>query len=361
MKIAFLINSLSTGGAEKLVTDLLPEFYKNGLNVDLILLNGEETPFLNKLKKNSFIKIITLGKNSVYNPIHIFRLIPLVNKYDLIHVHLFPSSYFVIIAKWLSFSKTKIVFTEHSTNNKRIKRGGFFKLLDKIIYKGFDVVIALNDDVKQIIKTHIGEKLNIKVIHNGINLDYYFRAKAHRKEDFLFKNTDIFLIQVSSFREAKDQNTVIRSLKFLPENIKLILVGEGHLKSESLELSQKLGVENRVLLLGQRNDIPELIKMCDISILSSKWEGFGLFAVESMACKKPVICSNVIGMRSVVKNAALLFEVGNSLELSEKIMSLVQNKDIYNKMKTLAYTRAKEFDLKLMIKKHLELYKTLAK
>ena len=91
MKILHIINSLHTGGAEKLISETLPLFQKEGLDVSLALLNGSCTPFYEELKNNSSIRIYNLGMGTVYNPTVILKIIPLLKKIDVIHVHLFPS------------------------------------------------------------------------------------------------------------------------------------------------------------------------------------------------------------------------------------------------------------------------------
>ena len=113
------------------------------------------------------------------------------------------------------------------------------------------------------------------------------------------------------FSKAKDHTTLVKSLKLLPYNYKLLLVGEGELKKNIEILIKKINLENRVIFLGFRNDIPELMKTVDINILSSNWEGFGLVAVEGMASGRPFIGSDVDGMNDVIRGGGILFEKGS--------------------------------------------------
>src|SRR5690554_5836630 len=107
MKILQIINSLSTGGAEKLIIDSVPLYQKQGLTVDVLLLNNTETQFKSHLKETSKGKIDGLTIGSIYNPFLIFKIIPYLKKYDIIHLHLFPTLYWVVLAKLISFSNVK--------------------------------------------------------------------------------------------------------------------------------------------------------------------------------------------------------------------------------------------------------------
>jgi glycosyltransferase involved in cell wall biosynthesis len=87
MKILHVITSLTTGGAENLVSELVPALNCESLQVDVLLFNGEDTPFKKKLEKNN-IKIISFGENpNVYSIKNLFKLIPIIRKYDIVHTH----------------------------------------------------------------------------------------------------------------------------------------------------------------------------------------------------------------------------------------------------------------------------------
>ena len=110
MKVLHVINNLDIGGAEKLILEAFPKFKEEGVELELAILDGTAYPFLKQLQKKNF-NIHILGKGSVYNPWLIFKLIFLIKKVDIVHVHLFPSLYWVSIAKMISFSKTTLLFT----------------------------------------------------------------------------------------------------------------------------------------------------------------------------------------------------------------------------------------------------------
>lgn len=351
-KVLHIINSLGIGGAEKLVTDIA---ISNANMFDVITLKKTNS-FYEQNLKNYRVNFSHLSNESVYNPLLILKIIPYLKKYNVIHVHLFPALYWVVLAKLISFSKAKIVYTEHNTNNRR--RDNFvFKVLDNYIYSKLNFIGCISESTTTNLKKHI-EKVDVPIqtIVNGIDLNRFNPNNIQPQNYNFFSNNDFVLIQVSSFRVQKDQKTLIQSVKKLPADIKLILVGDGELLEEHKLLVKQLDLEDRILFLGLRDDIPQLLNYASVNVLSSHYEGFGLVALEGMAMHKPVIASNVDGLRDVVEGAGLLFEKGNYEELSEKILSLYSSKDFYQKIADKCLVRAQKLDIKLMINNYLDVY-----
>ena len=104
MKVVHIITSLATGGAEKLIVDSLSK-YTEKIEVDLIVLKdlGNRSIFKNKLEKEFKGNITYLTTKSLYNPLLIFKIGRLLGKYDLAHIHLFPTLYWAVFAKLFFF------------------------------------------------------------------------------------------------------------------------------------------------------------------------------------------------------------------------------------------------------------------
>lgn len=360
MKILQVINSLHTGGAEKLLIESIPLYIEKGLKVDVLLLNDDETVFRKKLEETKVCNIITFKNKSVYNPFLIFKIIPFLKNYDVIHVHLFPSLYWVAFAKIFSLSKTKLVYTEHSTTNRR-RENFILSKIDKIVYSKYNSIIAITNEVLQNLNSHLNYKNNnqIKVIKNGLNLDAISNATAYSKTDFFEENDAKIVIQVARFLEPKDQQTLIKSLSLLPENIKLILVGDGSLLYQSKQLVLELNLQKKVLFLGVRMDVLALLKTSDIIVLSSKHEGLSLSCIEGMASGKPFVASNVPGLKEVVQGNGVLFESGNANDLANKISNLLNDENYYNEIISSCLKKSTEYDIHLMIDNYIKLYESV--
>lgn len=360
MKIAHLINSLATGGAEKLVIDTVPLYQQAGIITDVIVANGTQYPFFQQLQESGQGKIISLGLGSVYNPLLVFKLMRLINNYDIIHVHLFPVQYFAVVAKWLSRSKVKFVFTEHSTYNRRISNRLFLPV-EKKIYVSYNIVICISNEIKNIYTAYLPILNNLHLINNGVNTNKIENATNYNPSDIncLIKELDKLIIQVSSFQEPKDQATLIKAVAILPQEVKLLLVGEGIEKEKCQKLVKQLDLSDRVFFLGVRMDVPQLLKTADIVVLSSKYEGLSLSSIEGMASGKPFIASNVSGLSDIVSGAGLLFECGNETELAQHINELLNNSILYQNTAAACLERAQEFTIEKMVVAHIELYNTL--
>ncbi len=358
MKVLQIINNLETGGAEKLLLESLPLYNQLGIQMDILVLNEGNSPFMKELKALNCCTIYSLGQKSVYNPLHIFQIIPYLKKYEIVHVHLFPSQYWAVIAKLISFSKTKLIFTEHSTSNKRIQ-SSWLKYIDRFIYEKYHKIVCITPKVLEVVKKHTNlpdEKLEI--ILNGVNVGKYKNASPLPKADFFpqFNENEKFIIQVSSYHGPKDQQTLIRAISLLPENIKLLLAGDGVTRKDCEQLVASLKLEKRVFFLGLRMDIPNLLKNVDIVVLSSRYEGLSLSSIEGMASGKPFVASDVPGLSEIVGGHGLLFEVGNEKDLAENITKLLSDKEYYSSIVDRCQKRAEEFNIQAMVSKHIDLY-----
>jgi glycosyltransferase involved in cell wall biosynthesis len=357
MRILQVINSLETGGAEKLIVDTLP-VYAQSVIMDVAVLNGKEAPFKSILTNKKCCTIISIGKYSVYNPIYILKLIPIIRKYDVIHVHLFPAFYWVAFAHWISFNKAKLVYTEHSVVNRR-REHFLLKWIDRWIYRKYKSVISITEAVQFGLKESLGNQKNLEyIIPNGVDLNQINSAMGYSKEVF-FSNSSCLILQVARFGFPKDQKTVIESLVYLPEKFKLLLVGDGEELSACKALVHELKLNDRTLFLGMRNDIPELLKTADILVLSSLYEGLSLSCIEGMASGKPFVASDVPGLKEIVTGSGLVFECGNPKELALIFQELDVNPEYYNQIAERCKKRVEDYSIDAMIQTHLQLYQTL--
>lgn len=353
MKILHVITSLRTGGAEKLMVDLLPRLKEAGHQVDLLLFDGIETPFKKEIEQKG-IRIFELGSNkSVYSVSNLFKLIPFLRKYDIIHTHNYAPQLFSAIAP--KTRNIKLITTEHNTSNRR-RKYKLFSLIDRWMYNRYDKVICISQKAENNLRNFIGKsQAGISTINNGIDVEKYARAsQSPDLEKIAPKSRKI--IMVAAFRWEKDQPTLIKALKHLPEIFHLFLVGDGSRRPEFEELVQSLGLENRVHFMGIRNDIPQLLHAADYIVMSSHFEGLSLSSVEGMSVGKPFLASDVDGLREVVNGAGILFEHGSANDLADKIKDLEDNATSYREISEQCYARAKRFDISKMADGYLTVY-----
>jgi glycosyltransferase involved in cell wall biosynthesis len=271
-------------------------------------------------------------------------------------VHLFPTLYWVAIAKMIRFSNVKLIYTEHSTNNRRRKKI-IFKWLDKLFYGQYNKIITIAQEVDQNLKVYLGlNPSRFELINNGVDIQLFNNASGYSKKEF-FTEADKIIIQVSGFRVEKDQITLIKALKNLPNNIKLLLVGEGDFMNKCQNLVMELELEERVLFLGIRMDVSSLLKTADIVVLSSFYEGLSLASIEGMASGRAFVASNVPGLREIVSGAGVLFEKGDEKQLAEEISKLLLDREYYDSVVRKCIERAKNYNIKRMINSYIGVYK----
>lgn len=359
MNVLNIINDLNTGGAEKLLADTIPFMNKKGVKTDLLLLNGHAYPFLKQLESYKGCKIYKLSKGSIYNPILIFRIIPYLRKYDLAHVHLFPCLYYVAVAKLISFSKIKLVFTEHSTNNQR--RGVMlYRWTDNIIYRQYHTIITISTEVKLFLKRHLGKlPTPFKTINNGVEIEKFQQAKPAKRNNFGIQDDQNIIIHVARFTPQKDPATLVRAIPYLKQPATVLFVGKGVEMESVKNLVSELGLEGSVQFLGLRNDIPELLKMADVAVLSSNHEGLSLSSLEAMASGTPLVASSVTGLKNLVHGAGILFRHKDEIDLAEKIDILLNDTKLYQDTVANGAKRVQKYTLQAMVESHIALYKDL--
>lgn len=355
MKILHVITSLSTGGAEKLMVDLLPRLRDLGNEVELLIFDGTRTSFYNELEQNG-IKIhhLSIGGN-VYNPLNIFKLAKYLKHYDVIHTHNTACQYFVPLAKIISFAKCKLITTEHNTSNRR-RKYNWFKPIDRWMYRRYKKVICISDQAEINLKEFIKTDTNICTIYNGVNISRF--ANANPSKEIASKFEGLYTtIMVAGFRQQKDQPTLIKAYKHLPEDYHLILVGDGERKSEFETLVKKLNLQNRVHLLGLRTDIPELLKSANVVAMSSHYEGLSLSNIEGMASGNPFVASDVDGLREITSGYGVLFPHEDDKALADVIFKLSTNEEYRQSVIEKCQQRAGQYDINIMVKEYEKQYK----
>lgn len=197
----------------------------------------------------------------------------------------------------------------------------------------------------------------ISTINNGIDVKSISKAtpnaellslKAHRKA----------ILMVAGFREAKDQDTVVKALSLLDRNkFEVWFAGIGVRQNIVKHLVDTLGVSDRVRFLGLRMDIQNVLRAANMIVMSSHWEGLSLSNIEGMSAHKPFIASKVNGLREVTEGYGILFEHRDARGLAAEIEHLSKDSQYYQQVANACYERAKQFDIDNMIMAYERMYK----
>ena len=334
------------------MVDLLPRLRGLGNEVELLVFDGQRTPFYEQLEATG-IRIHSLGQGgNVYHPRNLWRLTKFLrnHKYDIVHTHNTACQLFAPMARILSQSKCRLFTTEHSANNRR--RGKWWlRPIDKWMYARYERVICISEQPRTNLENNIGKHGTITTIMNGVDV-----ARFTRPIKDIAGNTDFAITMVASLSAAKDQDTLIRAVALLPVQFHLQLVGDGPRRLLLEKLATEQSVADRVAFLGIRTDIPEIMEASDVIVLSSHWEGLSLSSIEGMASGRPFVASDVDGLREVVDGYGMLFPEGDAQALASTIRGLCEDPQRYRQVAQQCQERAQEFDIAIMARKYNDLY-----
>lgn len=350
MKVLHVINNLDGGGAERLLSQLLPMLHKDGCEVQLLLLYRSQhaTPFYQTIESAGIrIHRLNYSVGSILLPAWAVYRFVRNHHFDAIHFHLFPGLY--IAGMLAQLNRTPVLYTEHGTDNRR-QRFAILRLIDRWTYNSLNKVVAISDEVHDALIRKGCKPSAIITIKNGIKIPQGIVAKT---------NSPKVLGMAGRFEYPKDQATVIRALALLKQPVKLLLAGTGSQLETYRKLAESLGIQDKVTFVGFVNDIHSFYNELDIHIFSSAHEGFGLTAAESMAAALPNIVSDIPALKSVVGNSGLVFSSGNHVDLAHKIDYLLNDEELYKTCSANALTRAKSFDIQLTAKGYEELYQSI--
>ena len=358
MRILHIITSLYTGGAETLVANLMPHFHALGHEVGVVVLKDIKTPLMERLEKECpECKIYKIG-SSFYNPWYIVKLSRVMRQYDIVHTHNTSPQFFAAIAAKMLCPKA-LVTTEHNTSNRRRDWEWYPRWIDRWMYNQYRQVICISRQAEDNLRAFIGHsRAEITTIFNGVDVEAFHQAKANLS---LRNGSKRFVaVMVAGFRYQKDQDTLIKAMTHLDaDEYELWLVGDGVRRGELEALVASLGLQDRVRLLGQRTDVPEILHTADVVVMSSHFEGLSLSNIEGMSVGKPFIASDVDGLHEMTQGAGLLFPHGDDKVLATLIKQLHDDKSFYQQVADACYEKAKLFDIKIMVDNYNMVYEKL--
>ncbi len=354
MRILHIITTLSSGGAEKMLVDIIRETKRQGIQCEIIVLTKKDNFFGEELTKLN-VPVYYGLTNNIYSIKNIYFIREILKKhtYDCIHTHLFASQIFTSMVLKITCQKTLLVTTEHNTHNRRRESRKFY-LLDRWMYDQYDKIIAITNGTKDnLVKYLPNTAEKTIVIENGIDIIQYQTAPAIQWNQVIptFASGEKIILMAAAMREQKDHETVIRASKLLPKHYRIVFVGEGERLEQVKEYAENFGQGN-ITFLGRRSDLPSLMKSADVFVLSSHWEGFGLVVVEAAATGTPVVASNVTGLNEVVSNiGGILFNPGDEEDLATKIANVLNDE--------LLIMNSDKYSIKQTVDQYIKIYKKL--
>ena len=373
MKIVHLIPTLDAGGAETMVKDYALLFPKEKYEVKIITWSGTKGSYNETALSKAGISIIHLEEIRIKDDIpgtikriirQIFRyidFIKIIREYqpDVIHMHLRIGIYPIIIPyKKLGI---KYFYTVHNVLDRYFtkKIGLNTKYLDYKVAKylsGKDRIsfIALHDGLNEEIRSYFNTD-SVYTVNNGIRMERFVPELYNRNEirgalgigpqDYLVGN-------VGSFSEQKNHDMILdvfcEVIKRRPDS-RLLLVGRGGERPKVEARINELNIEDKVIILENRDDIPALMTAMDVFLFPSKWEGFGNVLIEAQCMRLRCIISDRVPEAVRLTNLVVVRSLEDSP--SEWAETLLDNTILGSPIGKL-----EDYDMRKSVDKLIELY-----
>lgn len=343
-KILYFTRTMGLGGTENVVLQLCELMNKNykivvcscgGVNVEKLEQMG--------IKHYLIPDIESKNLKTVVRTLRILLKVINKEKIELVHTHHRMAAFYT---SCLSFIK-KFTFINTAHNI-------FFdkKILTKFSYKKA-ILIAVGGHVRTNLCSFYGfAESKVTIIYNAVRpLIMQPNTIEHIVE---YREKDNFIISnIGRLSEQKGMIYFIKAAQILLkkyDNLKFLIIGDGELKKELEGYIKKCNIGDKVILLGYRSDIQNIMSQVDLVVLSSLWEGFPLTPIEAFSVGKPVVATNIEGTSEIIrdKDNGLLVEPKNEEDLAKKIEFFINNP---NELKIYGNRAKKTYRLKFDIEK----------
>jgi len=361
------------GGSGVVATELGIALGKKGHEVHFI--TSKQPVRLNFLTDNIYFHEVFVEEYPLfhYQPYELAlssKLVSVVERYelDILHVHYaIPHAYAAYMAKQMLKEKgihIPIVTTLHGTDITLVGSHPFYKTAVEFSINNSDVVTVVSENLKKDTLRLFDIKKDIEVIYNFIDFDNYPNIKDKEcKRTALAKENEKIIVHVSNFRPVKRINDVItvfnKIQKVMPA--KLLMVGNGPEREGADAKVKELNIRDKVLFLGNSDEVNKILCYADLFLLPSETESFGLAALEAMAAKTPIISSNSGGLPEVNINGETGFtsDVGDTDNMAKNAIFILEDKERLEAFKLRAQQQAHKFSIEKILPLYEEVYRTV--
>jgi len=285
---------------------------------------------------------------------------------DLLHVHYaIPHASAAYMARQILKSKgitIPFITTLHGTDITLVGKDATYEPVVTFSINQSDGVTAVSQDLKEDTLEHFNITNDIEVIPNFIDLERFKKQKKDHFRKAICPDDEKLIVHTSNFRKVKRVDDVIEVFnnvrKIVPA--KLLLVGDGPERSHIEELVRDSCAMDSVRFLGKLEAVEEVLSVCDLFLMTSEKESFGLAALEAMACEVPVISTNAGGLPELNKDgeSGFLCDVGDVEAMTQKAIHILDNKNL-QKFKDGALSRAREFDVHNILPQYENYYEKI--
>ncbi|MCB0764329.1 MAG: N-acetyl-alpha-D-glucosaminyl L-malate synthase BshA [Flavobacteriales bacterium] len=283
---------------------------------------------------------------------------------DLLHVHYaIPHASAAWMAKRILAAqgmRLPFITTLHGTDITLVGRDPSFEPVITFSMEHSDAVTAVSESLKQDTYTHFPLKREVQVIPNFVCVDQYRHVPDPRIRERYAPNGERLLVHVSNYRPVKRVDDVLAMFEQLRHKLpaRLLMIGDGPERQRLEQLCRASDMCDRIKWLGKLTRPEEVVASCDLFVLPSEGESFGLAALEAMACGVPVVSTDTGGLPEVniAGESGLLSPVGDVERLTANAFAILKDNATLERFRSGALEQARRFDLELVLPRYEALY-----
>lgn len=362
--ICELVHTLNVGGAEILAREYA---LRSASNYRFVFACLDECGAIGDQLKDLGYPVAVLGRRPGFDLLCIRRLASFCRnqRVRLIHAHQYGPFFYAELASRIA-RRIPVLFTEHGRDfpdYRRPKR----VLANRVLLRGRDRVVAVGQYVRDALVQNEGlPPQRVEVVYNGIDCDAYGEGKlGHRVEiraGWGLDDSHLAIVQVARLNRLKDHATALRAMKLLSADVplvRLVLVGDGEERAALEALTAELGLRDRVIFVGMRKNVAELLGAADLFLLSSISEGIPLTLLEAMAAGLPCAATRVGGIPEVIVDGqtGLLAAPSDPRDLADKLRTMLSDASLRGRIGAAGAARVRErFDARQMHQAYAKIF-----
>ncbi len=240
-----------------------------------------------------------------------------------------------------------------------------YTILERRFSSFTDAVIVVSEaDRRVALEKRIAPAAKIVLIKNGIDFSKFVPARdqEQKKRDLGFEGSQPLIGTIARLHRQKGLEFFLRAVTLVRDRfpeVRAIVAGGGELRERLEKMSGRLGLEENVVFLGERSDIPDLLSILEVFVLPSLWEGLPYALVEAAAMAKPIVATDINGVREVIRDGetGLLVPPGDPAALAGAISGLLLDKGRAGRLGVEARERIPaQFEISRMISEIQSLY-----
>jgi glycosyltransferase involved in cell wall biosynthesis len=365
LKVLHILDSLNRGGAEIMELDLCRNARANGLDLTFVATGGGS---LEDAFRDSGVEFIRLNRRLPIDLRLVSQLRRIIanRNIDVVHSHQPVEALHLYLAT--RGTQVKRVLTLHG-----VYAGAKNEMALKFVLPRMHGRVLLGKDLAEWLTKEQGVEIgsDYVVINNGVDAKRLASKNRALRDELRLKDDAILLGMVANFYadRRKDQFTVCKALPALFANTpkaQFVFVGSSaeapNLLDECIDFCRQQNISDRVHFLGQRSDIPDVLNSLDLFVLSSRWEGSPISAIEAMMMNVPIVLSDISPLREVSGDGqfAVLFRTGDADDLAARLIQLTSDREARARLSASARNWAiRQFSIETHIANLLRLYESL--